>query len=683
MVAPAPGDRRPGSVGLGYRPALDGVRALAVLAVIAYHTTSHLPGGYLGVDAFFVLSGYLITTLLVRERARTGRIALGRFLARRARRLLPALLLMVVAVAVVIRLTAPVETWSARRSDLLSTLLYYANWHFVSVDEDYFSIYTGASPLRHVWSLAIEEQFYVVWPLVTIALMALAAGRVRALLAAALGGAALSVLAMAVLYDPAYPSRAYFGTDGRAHTILIGAALALVVAARPALRDGASARRLAARLGPLVAVAAAIPVILLPDDSAVYYYGGSPAFAVAVAGGVWAVEAAPRGPLGRLLSLGWMAWIGRISYGLYLWHWPMVVWFNDLRLDLSSHQRQLIQVSGTFLLATLSYYLVEQPIRTGRVPWLGLSARRLALAGSTALALAGVLVVVATRPMGADRAVLAALAERSDSGCPSGSPTAAGRAWCARTPAASAASAVVVAAGDSTSRALDPGLRDVAEERGWRYVQAGQGGCPLVPLVPMVAGETRATVLRRRRCAPEIAALLDAVAREERPDVWIVSDRHLLLPLPGNSGEPIAPDDPRRDRVIREALRGTLARLTARGAAVVIVAMAPPAQPVACAADPRGDVCGSYVYTLADPATTHLNRIYRAVARELPRVWMVSVNDLLCPGGTCPAQVGGRLARYDGVHFTKTVSRAVAPVLVARAERAGVDFSRSRVFLSR
>jgi peptidoglycan/LPS O-acetylase OafA/YrhL len=149
-----------------YRPALDGVRAVAVLAVIGYHLGSHLPGGFLGVDIFFVLSGYLITALLLQQRSRSRSVDFAGFWARRARRLLPALLILVTTVAVVTGHSASVATFSARRADLLSTIFYFANWHFIAVGQSYFAHFSGTSPLEHMWSLSIEEQFYLVWPLV-------------------------------------------------------------------------------------------------------------------------------------------------------------------------------------------------------------------------------------------------------------------------------------------------------------------------------------------------------------------------------------------------------------------------------------------------------------------------------------------------------------------------------------
>ncbi|GAA1809665.1 acyltransferase [Planosporangium flavigriseum] len=182
----------------GYRPALDGLRAVAVGAVIIYHLRDGLlPGGFLGVDLFFVLSGYLITGLLLDEHARTGHINLATFWARRVRRLMPALLLMV-AVAIAVRVWAPLSDWQQRRGDLLATIFYYANWHMIASDQSYFAQFASQSPLRHAWSLAIEEQFYIVWPLLVLVLLR---WRRRCLPAVFALGAAASAITMIVLYS--------------------------------------------------------------------------------------------------------------------------------------------------------------------------------------------------------------------------------------------------------------------------------------------------------------------------------------------------------------------------------------------------------------------------------------------------------------------------------------------------
>ena len=228
MVTPTSSD---GRHGFAYQPALDGLRAIAVLAVIVYHLDYEwMSGGFLGVDTFFVLSGYLITSLLLVEYTSTGTVSLRDFWVRRAKRLLPAALLLLAAVAVYGWLVAPTDRLGTIRGDALATLAYVANWRFILDDASYFELWSEASPLRHMWSLAIEEQFYVLWPLVVLGLLRAGRGRTTVLAVSCLLGAAGSVVLMAVLAD-VDRSRAYFGTDTRAHTILLVGALLAVDAA--------------------------------------------------------------------------------------------------------------------------------------------------------------------------------------------------------------------------------------------------------------------------------------------------------------------------------------------------------------------------------------------------------------------------------------------------------------------
>ena len=306
MASPTTAPSRDSS--LGYRPALDGIELCAVLAVIAYHFGYRwAPGGFIGVDVFFVLSGYLITSLLLAEHSRTGRIDLPQFWLRRARRLLPALFVMLAVVALWISLnTAPFEM-SMRREDLLWTLFYGSNWHFILSGQDYFAQFSSASPLRHTWSLAIEEQFYLLWPIIVGAVLWLGRKRPAVLAGTCVVGIAISVLAMAALYDPNDPSRAYYGTDARMHQLLVGALLAIL------MRQGLSARfQPAARLvGPLAAVALGLSFGLVQDQASLYYQGLSLVLALTAGALVWAVEADPRQPVARVLSLRPVAWIAR------------------------------------------------------------------------------------------------------------------------------------------------------------------------------------------------------------------------------------------------------------------------------------------------------------------------------------------------------------------------------------
>jgi peptidoglycan/LPS O-acetylase OafA/YrhL len=358
------------STGFGYKPALDGLRAVAVLSVLAYHFgAGWLRGGFLGVDMFFVLSGYLITSLLLIEWSRGGTIRFGAFWARRARRLLPALFLVLVAVALWGRFVLPSDQWGALRRDGIWSLFYGANWHFIESAQSYFT--AEPSMLRHMWSLAIEEQFYLVWPLVVFACLKVTRGRHGLLTGLCVIGAALSVLVMQLRYEPGTdPSRVYYGTDARASQLLIGALLAvLLLHWAPRARGSRVAVQV---LGVLGAVVVGVLFWAARDQESFLYRGGFILFAVATAAVIAAiVQPATANPLKAALCVGAVRWIGQVSYGVYLWHWPVWVALSEARLggwgwDLAGWRLAAVQVVVTFALATLSYYLVELPIRHRR-----------------------------------------------------------------------------------------------------------------------------------------------------------------------------------------------------------------------------------------------------------------------------------------------------------------------------
>ena len=345
---------------IAYRPGLDGLRAIAVAAVFLYHARiDWLPGGFLGVDLFFVLSGYLITSLLLVEWEARNRIDLRRFWLRRARRLLPALVVVVLASLALAAIFAR-QDLAHTRSDAVSSLLYYTNWHEIIANHSYFNLMGNPSLLQHTWSLAIEEQFYIVWPLLLVPCLVLVGRRRLPMLV--ITGIAASAALMWILYNPngGDPSRVYYGTDTRAFLLLMGILLALVWPWIQRLRQ-------AVPLLELLGVAALVGTVLLfrqmQEFNPTLYRGGdlAAAFCFVV---LLAAVAHPRTGIGEALGVAPLRWVGERSYGIYLWHWPIIV----LVAGVNARPSVGIVVGEAALVlavAALSYKFVEQPIRTG------------------------------------------------------------------------------------------------------------------------------------------------------------------------------------------------------------------------------------------------------------------------------------------------------------------------------
>jgi peptidoglycan/LPS O-acetylase OafA/YrhL len=384
MTSPRRVGPRPGT-GIPHRPALDGLRAVAVLAVLAYHASAAVAdGGFLGVEVFFTLSGYLVTSLLVAESRRRGRIALGRFLVSRARRLVPALVACIAGTVGAVAMLNPPAALPLR-GEALASLAYVQNWHLVLGDVPYGAAFEDPSPLLHLWSLAVEGQLYLIWPLLFLTLLKLGGPRAAVV---ALVLAACSAAAMAVLVDPDAPGRVYYGTDTRASGFLIGAALALAwTPPRGYWRTGASRARDVLGGTALLALLAAFVLVSEFDER--LYRGGFAVVGVATAA-VVAAGAQPAGATARLLSAKPLTWLGQRSYGVYLYHWPIFVWAVPLAEGRPWPEVVLIDLAAvvaTLLVAAASYRFLELPIRRGprRAPRPA-DARRPAAAGLLAAA---------------------------------------------------------------------------------------------------------------------------------------------------------------------------------------------------------------------------------------------------------------------------------------------------------
>jgi peptidoglycan/LPS O-acetylase OafA/YrhL len=363
-------DRGPRAKEMGYLPGLDGVRALAVIGVLLYHADlSWIPGGFLGVDVFFVLSGFLITSLILEEFDRSGRVDFRKFYLGRARRLLPALIL----VLVVVSLAAALVYQDAARqlaSDVVASIFYVNNWWYIAADQSYFEFIGRPPLLKHLWSLAVEEQFYLVWP--AIAFLAMRRFARKGVFAVAATLAILSTIWMLQLAvangfpDFADPSRAYFGTDSHSMGLLIGAAMATFWRPgrmRRSLPTGASAIITAIGIAALLAVIWFF--VFVGEFTPWLYRGGFLGLALIVA---TLIAAASHPGVGLGKAMGTQPWryIGQRSYGLYLWHWPVFMATRPgLDLPLDGVPLLILRLGLTVGIAELSFRFVEMPIRRG------------------------------------------------------------------------------------------------------------------------------------------------------------------------------------------------------------------------------------------------------------------------------------------------------------------------------
>ncbi len=355
---------RPKDSRFPYMPGIDAMRAIAVLAVFGYHAgLGWMPGGFLGVDVFFVISGFLITSLLLGEFRSTDHIEIGRFWLRRARRLLPAVGVLI-AVAMIVSAIAEPDKIDQIRGDALASLFYFANWHFIFAHTSYFEQFGRPSLFTHLWSLSVEEQFYLFWPLVFAAGMKLF-GRGR-LLVGVLAGAVGSVVLAWILFDPGHDaSRVYYGTDTHAVGLLAGVALALVWSPTqlrlPSHKAGSLVGPILDALGVLALGYLILSFLHVHDYDLALWHGGYAWIAIATAL-LLAALAHPAARLGGIIGRPALLWLGLRSYSFYLWHWPVLVMTRPgVDIDLPRGILIPLQLLLCLVLADLSYRFIELP----------------------------------------------------------------------------------------------------------------------------------------------------------------------------------------------------------------------------------------------------------------------------------------------------------------------------------
>lgn len=638
----------PGPPGTRWRPGLDGIRAVAVLGVMAYHEPNiELAGGFLGVDLFFVLSGFLITGLLLDERLRTGSVSLRDFWNRRARRLLPALAVLLLAVVVATTFIGDV----AQRRDLpggvLSAILYVSNWNLIAHQQSYFDQFQSLSPLQHLWSLAIEEQFYVVWPLVAIA--CLARSRRLLIVVSALATVA-SVVLMAHFLGDGDPSRSYYGTDTRAFALLIGALGAMFLwHVRPAGRRAQLA-------GILGLVGLALAYALVADHDRWMYRGGFVAFALLALAVI--VLASGDTIVSRIMGHPILRKIGFLSYALYLWHWPIRVLITDSRLGLPDSGAGevagvLIRLGLTFGAAWLSMATVERWFRRSRLgivrflgAWLVIGALLLGLAfwfrpsaGSTIDTSIG-----SDQAQQRDRNLSVPLDPEQPS---------------------------LLVVGDSIAITLEFGIRRVIDPT-VSVIGGAELGCALLTS-PRTQGFDGRWVATGSNC-PDHDDYWSRLIEARDPDVAIMLLGAWDLYTRDWGNGPVGPGDPEFDKRYRRALDTSLDVLASRGAQVVLLT-------TPCFAPPPGERVGPQ-YDLA--RVERLAEMQREAIADLERrrpdaaATIADLQTITCDDGFTWTRDGVQW-RPDGSHFSIDGSQVAATWLLGELPEA----VRSRLGLAR
>lgn len=633
MTAPAASGRA-APARLPHVPALDGLRGVAVVGVLAFHA-GHLSGGFLGVDLFFVLSGFLITTLLLIERDADGRISLAGFWGRRARRLLPALFAVIAASTVVMRIIGRPDELDRFAQEALAALFYVANWQQLSAGGDYWALFDSPSPLEHLWSLAIEEQFYVAWPLIVTACLVVVGGRRWVLAALSAGGLVGSIVLLNVLGDAAEgTTRAYYGTDTRAASILFGAGLAIGTAGRRRVAGWAESS-LSALAVPAVVALGYLWVVADGTDAWLYDWG-LPVHGLLGAVVIAVVAGPSSGPVGRVLEMRPIRAAGDISYGLYLWHWPVYVVLDQARTGLDGWTLTAARVAVSLAVSVASYHLLEQPIRRGRVSFRWPTSTTIAAAAAVAV----FVVVVADGPATADRVEVA--------------DTVAGRVRPAAIVAEEPEHRILVV-GDSGAATLAPAFEAVAPASGVVVRDDGQVGCGLPRRGGGVTAADGTFFADPADCERWPSRWGDAVD-EFDPDVAV-----LVLAWGGVGDRDIGgrvaqgPCDPEFDALYAGELRRAIRVLGADGAQV-LVATSPP----------HG------FDRSADDRSKCLNDIYRSIAEAEDDAAVLDLAAWTCLASACMA--GPDADRPDGVHFEGDAAIAAAEWIIQESLRiAGLD----------
>ena len=671
-------------IGRGFRPDIEGLRALTVVAVLLYHAeVPFTPGGFIGVDVFFVLSGFLITGLIVREMQETGRVRLAAFWGRRARRLLPAAGLVLFVTGVAGLFLLPTVEHRSAGIDIVAAAVYVANLLFIRTSTDYFAATEIPSPVLHFWSLAVEEQFYIVWPLVMLIVAVILVGVRRGAHATShrahllipgvlvvLAVIGLVSFALSVWLTSVSQPLAFFLMPTRAWEFVAGALAAVCVTRIARLPQGL--RTALSWLGLALLV---VGIVILNDSMA---FPGVVALIPVVAtvlilvGGTGGIG---RGP-GAFLATGPMQGVGRMSYSLYLWHWPVLVLLS-VWLGLTSVPWLLFFTALSCVPAYLAYRYVESPLRTapiftrstGRSLMLGVAASLVGVVGGLLLWQVPVTRAVNTDlPPGPTRpGALAPVPAPAGTLVPSlqaardDRPPTYGRSHLP-VPATTSPECVfgdpagpvrVALLGDSHAGQWISALDLIGQEQGWRIESFTKTGCPAPVVTPWLTTYKRPYTECDTWRQNVLAAFGGAdgpdavIAASVKPDVLVEADGAQV------SGGAEAP-------VWAAGWRELAASVTATGATLIVVHDTPtmPGDPILCIDRHASDasVCDQPRAAVVPPDSVDVDSV-----RGLPGVDVVNFDDGICYLDTCPVIRANRIVFRDADHLTASYAAALAP----------------------
>ena len=596
--------------------ALDGLRGGAVLAVLLHHA-GHLRGGWLGVDLFFVLSGYLITALLLQGWRDGKGVGLRNFWIRRFRRLGPALIITLVATGIYAATIALETERLSIRWDGMATLFEVANWRTILTGGDYWASQLRPSPLRHTWSLSIEEQLYLLWPLVLAFVLGKwkSAKAVLAVAGALAIGSAVAMVGLGLL--GASQARLYYGTDTRASAVLLGAALAagrLVVGKE----KWAKSRPLRHSASIVAAIVLVVWWVWLDGSSSLPYRGLLPL--AGVLGALVIAGVADRhnpGPVGKLLALPPLVTLGKISYGVYLYHWPLYLVVDEARTGLNGWALTALRIALTILLAWASYRWIEEPVRSGRV----LVGRQGTAAVPAGAALAAIALFAGTLGATQPAGILASVDAKVDRAMDPNAP-------------------LVMVVGDSVPLLLGAELSQQTNELGVSVINRSVPGCHLLSSIGPVRGTEGNVRTDVADCTAGGQYRKDA--KRYRPEVSVVLFGEFPNQAVQIDGRWSMPCESTYLDATKDKLTTLATDLTSAGGKVVLVTA------------PGSSL--SWLVERVEPGMDErvacTNALLNDVAQDVSGTTVVDFASFICPPGQkCKESVEGVNLRVDGLHF--------------------------------